>query len=294
MKHKGSLLVLGAIAMTTSLAGCGRAGSESAGPTDYFRGLDVNGDGDVDRFEWENDQGSVFPSTLGFRYCDCDANGRLTWHEYFLGHIHMRHCPATYLYESVSAASADTGADATHEDDALGEDWRTGPLVVRADERVQIYAMPQFDQRDERDVPTHLRRRLPPRPGRYSETDLPSTALKRLKFTSQAVAQTVLVAHYDPSEKIPGNEARMNFPRMICEIDNGNPDVRITMIDLQIVWRLQGHEYRTRLLKTVWADPTTTQSIDVWFASPVDSAECRLLHARGQPAALARNLSTAP
>jgi hypothetical protein len=279
MKNTCGLFVLGAIAMAPWLSGCDRVN----GPHQKFRALDANGDGAVDRFEWENVEGSAFPETLGFRYADCDTDGRMTWHEYFNGYAHMQHCPATYLYEHGATASEEqrsAAAAVTHEDDALGEDWRSGPLVVRAEEQVQIYAVPPA----EIDVPTHLRRRLPPRPGRYSEADLSPTALQRVSFSSNSVEDTVLVSHYDHREKIPGNEARMVFPRLVCEIGNDNPDVRITMVDLQIVWRARSNEYRSRLLKTLWADPTTTQSFHVWFGSPVDAAECRLLHARGQPA----------
>ena len=286
MKDTCRLLILGGMAMAIApwLCGCRYARDESDGPSDNFRALDANRDGDIDRFEWENVQGSAFPESLGFRYADCDADGRMTWHEYFVGYMRMQHCPITYLYEDAAVATPELRAAVVavvgHEDDTLGEDWRSGPLVVRSEEQVQIYAVPPAEV----DVPTHMRRRLPPRPRRYSELDLSPAALQRVKFSSRPVADTVLVAHYDPREKIPGNEARMVFPRMVCDIGNDNPDVRITMLDLQIVWRARGHEYRSRLLKTLWADPGATQSVHVWFADPVDAAECRLLHARGQPA----------
>jgi hypothetical protein len=284
MKNECGLWVLAAIAMALWLSGCRYARDESDGPTANFRALDANEDGDIDRVEWEDVQGSAFPDSLGFRYADCDADGRMTWHEYFGGYMRLQRCPGTYLYEDGIFASTDnsagTTAVVTHEDDALGKDWRMGPLVVRADETVQIYAMPP----GEIDVPTHLRRKRPPRPVRHTEADLSSAVMQRLIFTSRPIADTVLVSHYDPSEKIPGDEARMVFPRMVCDIGNDNPDIRLTMADLQIVWRVQGNQYRSRVLKTLWVEPRTTQSIHVWFGFPIDTAECRLLHVRGQPA----------
>src|SRR3954462_12069004 len=82
------------------LAACGRVDFEWQGPTDNFRGLDVNHDGDIDRFEWENQhESALFPDTLSFRYSDCDSDGRLTWHEYFQHYMHMKHCSGPYLYE---------------------------------------------------------------------------------------------------------------------------------------------------------------------------------------------------
>jgi hypothetical protein len=286
MKHTCASRVFCALSIATALVGCRYNRGESDGPTDNFRALDANRDDAVDRYEWENVQGSAFPESLGFRYADCDSDGRVTWHEYFVGYLHMQHCRGTYLYDSVGVVSdesaATSGAEATHEDDALGEDWRNGPLVVRADEQVQIYAAPPPE---ETDVPTHMRRRLPPLPGRYSENDLSATALQRVKLSSRPVADTLLVSHYDPREKIPGNQVRMAFPRVVCEINNGNADLRITMVDLQIVWRVHGHEYHSRLLKTLWANPSSAQTLHVWFGSPIDAAECRLLHVRGQPVA---------
>lgn len=260
------------------LAGCGRY--EWQGPTDVFRGLDANADGDVDRFEWENLHGAEYPTTLGFRYSDCDLDGRLSWHEYFVGYMKLAHCPGPYLYEPQFPASDDDNmvAAVTQEDDALGEDWREGPLLARADENVQIYTQDPEGP----DVPTVLQGKRPPRAARHSEQDLPPAAFQLLGFTTIPLKDTLLVAHYDVSEKIPGNEARGVYPRMSCEIANENGDYRITLTDVQVVWRVSGREYRSRWLKTLWIDPGTTQSLDVWFSSAVDSADCRLLHARGQ------------
>ncbi len=264
------------------LAGCGRVHFEWQGPTDYFRSLDTNSDGDVDRFEWENgpDHGTLFPETLRFRYSDCDSNGRLSWHEYFAHDMRSTHCPDRYLYEDGPwPASHDGGSRSyvTHEDDSLGEDWRDAPLLLRADEPVQIYP-----QQPGADVLIHFPRTLPTRPGRHSEEDLPPAVLQRLRFTSGPLEDQLLVTHYDAVERIPGNEARRVYPHMSCVIANDDADFRITMADIQVVWRVSGRDYRARWLKTLWIDPGITQSLDVWFSNPVDAAACRLLHARGQ------------
>src|SRR5262245_26602784 len=85
--------------LATLLVGCGRVQYQWQGPTDNSRALDANSDGDVDRFEWEQKHGSVFEKTQEFRYSDCDSNGRVSWHEYFVGYMGMKHCPGSYLYE---------------------------------------------------------------------------------------------------------------------------------------------------------------------------------------------------
>lgn len=266
----------GAFIVATLLSGCGH--HEWQGPTDNFRVLDANSDGEVDRVEWEYLHGSEFPSTLGYRYSDCDLDGRVSWHEYFVGYMHMAHCPGSYLYEALLPPSADDRVAVTHEDDALGEDWREGPLLARADENVQIYEQPP----DGPDVPTVFRRSLPQRPGRHSEQDLPPATRQRVRFSGTPLQDTLLVAHYDPAEKVPGNETRGTYPHVSCKIANENDDFRITLADIQVLWRVSGRDYRSRWLKTVWVEPRTTQSLDVWFGSAVDAAECRLLHARGQ------------
>ncbi len=273
----------GAWLVAALLAGCGRVHFEWQGPTDYFRSLDTNSDGDVDRVEWENgpDHGTLFPETLRFRYSDCDSNGRLSWHEYFAHDMGSTHCPGRYLYEDGPWPVIDDGESrsyVTHEDDSLGEDWREAPLLARADENVQIYEQPP----DGPDVPTVLRRSLPQRPGYHSEQDLPPATWQRVRFSSGPLQDTLLVAHYDPAEKVPGNEARGTYPHASCKIANENDDFRITLADIQVVWRVGDRDYRSRWLTTVWVEPRTTQSLDVWFGSAVDAAECRMLHARGQ------------
>jgi hypothetical protein len=296
MKNTHRLIVPCALALTLCLPGCRRAPAEADGPSDYFRMLDANHDGDVDRHEWEVIRGPVFPYTLSFRYADCDMDGRLTWHEYAAGYMSSARCPAPFLYEDArgdDAARADAsaigsaGASFAHADDAQGEDWQIGPLVVRADEQVQIYEASPSERDGARvDVPTPLgRKQSPPRTGRHSEADLTPAALLRVRFSSLPVTDTVLVSHYDARETAPGDEVRHVFPLAVCKLANDNSDLRITLADLQIVWRVRGRQYRTRVLKTLWTNPGAAQLFHVWFNESVDAAECRLLHARGQPAA---------
>ena len=90
------------------------------------------------------------------------------------------------------------------------------------------------------------------------------------------------MAHYDPVEKIPGNEVRAAYPYLSCDIGNGNNDVRITLADIEVVWHAAGRESRERWLKPVWIEPGSSQRLDVWFGTGADAAECRLLNARGQ------------
>jgi hypothetical protein len=270
-----------ACVLATLLTGCGRVVFEWQGPTDNFRALDVNSDGDVDRFEWEQSHGAVFDKSLGFRSSDCDTNGRVSWHEYFVGYMHLEHCPGRYLYESpLPPPSADSGmsAYASYEDDGEPDNWVQGTLLVRPEENLQIYErMPEGP-----DMPTLLRPVLRPPPARYSEQDLPPAAQQRLRFTSGRLADAVLVSRYDSAENIPGNEVRAAFPHLGCAIANENANVRITMADVEVVWHADGRESRERYLKPVWIEPGHTQRLDAWFAGRVDSAECRLLDARGQ------------
>jgi hypothetical protein len=264
--------------VTTLLGACGRVEFEWQGPTDNFRGLDANRDGDVDRYEWEQSHGSVFDASLGFRYADCDSNGRMSWHEYFQGYMHPRHCPGRYLYEPPPAPpAADTGyAVAYHEGNGEPDNWQQGTLLVRPEENLQIYErMPNGP-----DIPTLLRPRLRPPPARYSEEDLPADIQQRLRLTSGKLADAILVSHYDHDS--PVHEYRAGFPHLSCDLRNDNGQVRITMADVEVVWRAGGLESRERWLKPVWIEPGGSQHLDVWFASPVHAAECRLLHARGQ------------
>ncbi len=60
MKHTRTLRVLCAISIA-ALVGCRYNRGESDSPSDNFRVLDANHDGAVDRYEWENLQGSAFP-----------------------------------------------------------------------------------------------------------------------------------------------------------------------------------------------------------------------------------------
>jgi len=262
-------------------AACGRVEFEWQGPTDNFRALDANKDGDVDRFEWEQSHGAVFEASLGFRHADCDSDGRMSWHEYFEGYMHLKHCPGRFLYEPPPPpppADGSYGAVAYHADNGEPDNWQQGTLLLRPEENLQIYErMPQGP-----DVPTLLRPILHPPPARYSEKDLPPAALQRLRFTSSKLADTVLVSHYDPAEKISGNEFRAPYPHLNCDIGNDNSHVRITMVDVEVVWHVAAHESRERWLKPVWIEPGSAQRLDVWFGGPIEAAECRLLNARGQ------------
>src|SRR4029078_1382746 len=108
------------------LTACGRVEFEWQGPTDNFRALDANKDGDVDRFEWEQSHGAVFEASLGFRHADCDADGRMSWHEYFEGYMHLKHCPGRYLYEPPPPpppADGSYGAVAYHADNGEPDNW---------------------------------------------------------------------------------------------------------------------------------------------------------------------------
>jgi len=266
--------------LLTLLAGCDRVVFEWQGPTDNFRNLDANSDGAVDRFEWEKMQGSVFRKTQGFRYADCDSNGRMSWHEYFVGYMHSNHCAGRYLYEPPPPPpAADTGvAYAYSAGDDWPDNWQQGTLLLRPEENLQIYeTMPSGP-----DVPTLLRPALAALPGRYSETELPPDALQRVHSKSLPLAERELLSKYDPAEKVPGNEARASFPHVSCEIHNDNSNVRITMAHVEVTWRAGGRDHAERWVKPVWIEPASTQRLDVWFGSAVDAAECRLLHARGQ------------
>jgi len=264
------------------LAGCGRVVFEWQGPTDNFRALDANSDGDVDRFEWEQGHGSVFDASLRFRFADCDSNGRLSWHEYFERYMHPEHCPGRYLYEPTPPPPADdagvTYAYAYSEGDHWPDNWQQGTLLVRPDENLQIYEqMPEGP-----DMPTLLRPVLRAPPARFSEVDLAPAVQQRVHSRSLPLADAVLVSKYEPAEKVPGNEARASFPHLSCDIANDNTNVRITMADIEVVWHSAGRESRERWLKPVWIEPSHAQHLDVWFGSAVETAECRLLHARGQ------------
>ena len=295
MKNTRSTIVLGALALALGLTGCGRAPAEASGQSDYFRALDSNHDGEVDRYEWENVRGGVFPDTLSFRYADCDANGRLSWREYATGYMSTVRCPTRYLYEDTryedvsDASTSEAGsevASSTHVDDAQSEDWETGPLVARPEEPLQISnARPGDDAQVSIEARSLvLREPAPPRAGRHSETDLTPDELKRVRFSSQPLTDTILVPQYDLRENFTGDQLRRVFPLVVCKLANDNADLRITLADLQVVWRTRGREYRTRVLKTAWTNPGAAQLYHVWFRTSVDSAECRLLHARGQPA----------
>jgi len=132
------------------------------------------------------------------------------------------------------------------------------------------------------DTPTLLRPVLRPPPVRFSEVDLAPAEQQRVHSSSLPLADAVLVSKYEPAEKVPGNEARASFPHLSCDIANDNTNVRITMADIEVVWHSAGRESRERWLKPVWIEPSHAQHLDVWFGSAVETAECRLLHARGQ------------
>ncbi len=263
------------------LGACGRVDHESQGPTGNFRALDVNHDGDIDRFEWENQhESAIFPDTLSFRYMDCDRDGRVTWHEYAEGQMHGKHCPGPYLYEATPwPPPPEHGTPApvfSHEDDTLSEDWREAPLLARTDEAVGIIppsaGIPV--------TPMHMSRAETPRPARYSETELPPETMGQLHLSSLPLREDDLLANDD--DQPPRNTAHYFVPYLRCELDNGSNDARVTLADIQVVWRTHGRNLRARWLKSVWIDPGATQAFDVWFAGPTDVAECRLLHARGQ------------
>jgi hypothetical protein len=254
---------------------------ESEGPTENFRALDVNHDGDIDRFEWENQhESAIFPDTLSFRYMDCDRDGRVTWHEYAEGQMHGKHCPGPYLYEATPwpppPEPGIPAAEFSHEDDTLSEDWREAPLLARTDERVGITPpSPGIPV-----VPLHWARAENPRPSRYSEVDLPSNTFRTLHLSSLPLGEDDLLANDDGE---PARKTVHQFvPHFQCELANGSNNTRVTLADIQVVWRIQGRVLRARWLKSVWIDPGATQDFDVWFAGNIDAAECRLLHARGQ------------
>jgi hypothetical protein len=295
MKKTRRTVFLGALALSLSLAGCWRSPGDPYGESDNFRVLDANHDNDVDRYEWENLQGSAFAESLGFRYSDCDSDGRLTRHEYSNGYMGRMRCPVPYLYEdtrddAATRASESAGstelASSTHPDDDQGEDYRAGPLIVRADEPLEMLEAPGRSDfhAAQIDVQTLLSRQQPPRAGRYSETDLTAAKLQRLRLSSTPLTDTIFVSHTIGGQTVPGFEARRIFPLVVCKLANDNPDLRITLADLQVIWHENGHAYRTRVLKTLWLNPRSTQLLHVWFGRAVASAECRLLHARGQPA----------
>jgi hypothetical protein len=204
-------------------------------------------------------------------------------------------CPAAYLYEDVrdtedprtgESAGYSAYASSTHTDDTQGEDYRAGPLVVRAEEPLEIFQ--QGGHSDfhaaQVDVQTLVSRHQPARPRRHTEADLTSDALQRLRLSNIPVADTTFVSHTIGGTEVPGYEVRQVFPLVACKLSNDNTDLRLTLADLQVVWREKDHEYRTRVLKTLWLNPGAAQLFHVWFGRPVDSAECRLLHARGQAA----------
>jgi hypothetical protein len=263
------------------LAGCGRAASEEQGPTGNFRALDVNHDGDIDRFEWENQhESALFPDTLAFRYSDCNSDGRLTWHEYFQHYMHIKHCPGPYLYEATPwpppVDDATPMTEVSHEDDTLSEDWREAPVLARTDESVGVIPASAGIPT----TPAHWARAEKPRPARYSEADLPPTAARHLHLSSLPLRDSDLLANDDGQ---PRTDGETHFvPYFLCKLENGNDDVRVTLADIQIVWRSHGRDLRARWLKSVWIDPGAAQGFDVWFAGDIDAAECRLLHARGQ------------
>lgn len=237
---------------------CGPSRFEWQGPSNWFKVIDRNTDGDISRIEWEYQylRTSIYSASFNeFEFADCNHNGRLTWHEYFQSNFNHRHCDPSGgpLYSSASSMMT-----APHTE--------LFPAVL-SDIEIRVLTSNAYGYKE------GLQRGISQYPNDISEDEASAAELASIQIKCGETYGEIVPDRFT-------NGASVKHPAIKCTIDNDLENADVSLLVLSITAEIKGAINHTWHAKAVHIPSQTTSNITVFLGNGTGSATVQLENIR--------------